>query len=681
MSPEQAKGKDADHSTDVWAFGCVLYEMLTGRAVFEGETLGEVLGAVFKSEPDWSRLPAEVPQSLRRLLRRCLQKDRHRRLRSIGDAILELEEQDSAVPDSAPKRSRRARVAWLSLGLLTLFSAMVPAIYVRVPPDAANQVRFLIPTSPTGNPNNVSVSPDGSWISYTGSDSGTVRIFLRATDAITARALSGTEGAVGYFWSPDSRLIGFFAGGILKTIDVSQGTVQELSEFQTPARGGTWGADGTILFSAGGSIYRTSAAGGDPQRLLSAESSVRYSFPYFLPDGRRFLYLVRGDTEPAEGQIYVADLGSTTPIRLLAADSRAVYAKSGHLIFHRQGTLMAQEFDADSVTLTGDAVVLAENVSFNPNDGNAGFAVSDNGVLAYRVGGPATISAFTWFDRTGRQLGLVGSPDAYLTGFDLSPDQKQLAVGKIEPRTGNRDIWLLDLTRQGIQTRLTFDPSVEEDMVWSPDSSSIAFCSRRPAISDIFQKNASGVGEETLLVNSPEEDYVEDWSRDGRYIAFLNQNGRSINVLPLFGDKRPFTFIESPFFKDEPHFSFDGKWMAYGSAESGTWEVYVTSFPQGDQKRLISVGGGGTPRWRQDGRELYYLGPDGRLMAVDIRIDGNRIDSGIPRVLFDTGLMPNPIWDHYAVTPDGQRFLLQIPTETEVPPITAVINWQRSLTR
>jgi WD40 repeat protein len=363
----------------------------------------------------------------------------------------------------------------------------------------------------------------------------------------------------------------------------------------------------------------------------------------------------------------------------LASETRAAYADPGVVLFQRQGILFAQEFDASNASLTGEPVRVAEDVFVNSTTGRAGFAVSRTGTLIYRNAGGAGLRRFVWFDRTGKQLGAVGEVGPYGTAFDLSPDGNQIAVSRYDPATNNNDIWLMDLARGGVITRFTFDPAGEGDVIWAPDGTRIVFSSNRKGNTDIFEKKASGIGEELPIVASAEDDRIQDWSKDGRYLVYLNPNGKAIRILPLFGDRKPFTFVESPYDKDKPHFSFDGKWLAYDSTESGTWQIYAASFPAADQKRLISTGGGVVPRWRRDGKELYYLAPDGKLMAVDIK-PGEKLDSGIPHALFDTGLTaPAPAVDQYAVTPDGQRFLVQLPVDTEAPPITVIVNWTASL--
>jgi len=372
--------------------------------------------------------------------------------------------------------------------------------------------------------------------------------------------------------------------------------------------------------------------------------------------------------------IYVGSLDSGEKKRLLTANSHAAYVEPGYLLFQREGTLFAQSFDAKSLELAGKPDSVADNLLLD-NFRLAAFDVSSKGVLICRAAkGPAE-SQFVWVDRNGKQIGLAGDPGMYLTNFALSPDGKQIAAVKEDPATLNRDIWLLEWARN-VPTRITFDPAIEDALIWSPDGLRIAFSAVRNGNADIFEMKASGIGEKTLILGSAKDEWISDWSKDDRYIAYTFGTADSeIYFLPLFGERKPLPLIQSISGQGDARFSFNGKWVAYQSSESGKNQIYVNSFPVADQKRQISDNGGAHPEWREDGKEAYYLSPDGKMMAVDIRGD-RKIESSTPRVLFETNLSVDLNKDQYAVTPDGQRFLLLKPlAETRLTPITVILNW------
>jgi len=352
----------------------------------------------------------------------------------------------------------------------------------------------------------------------------------------------------------------------------------------------------------------------------------------------------------------------------------AVYAEPGYLLFQREGTLWAQPFDAKKLTLSGQSVSIAENLLIHAYSGSAVFDISQDGLLIYRCAAVQSGSQFVWFDRTGKQLGPAGEPAmTYLPQFDLSPDGKRIAVSRFDAAMKNADIWLLEYERN-VATRLTFDPTYHGSVVWSPDGLRVGISSMRKGRWDISIKDVNGTREETLLSEAAGDKWMKDWSKDGRYIAYGSSTG-GIYALPLFGDRKPFPIVQSSSNMNQPIFSYDGKWLAFDSDESNTWQIYVVSFPATDQKRQISTISGAQPRWRRDGKELYYLTLDGKMMAVDIKADA-KIEPGIPHTLFNTGLVVDPTNPQYAVTPDGQRFLLlKSLTEATPIPITVAINW------
>jgi WD40 repeat protein len=405
--------------------------------------------------------------------------------------------------------------------------------------------------------------------------------------------------------------------------------------------------------------------------------------PSFLPDGNHFLYLA-WSTQQASRAIYVGSLESDTTVKLFDSQSKAEYAAPGYLLFHRGGALFAQPFDARKLALTGTVVRIADEIAYDVLSAEAAFSVSDNERLVYYAGGgPAMRREFVWFDHMGRREGTAGNPGLYTTNFDLSPDGTRIAVAQRNPENSQYDVWVIDWARK-TPARFTFDPalSANGNVVWSPDGLHIAFSSERRGNRDIFEKKAGGSVETPLLATSNDE-WPEDWSKDGRYLAYGSNAGNGafgdLHALPLFGDRKPIPVALSPFSEDEPRFSFDGKWLAYNSNESGTTQVYVVSFPATDQKRQISTAGGVQPRWRRDDKELYYLALDGAMMAVEFRA-GPTVESGSPRALFNTGLDADQARDQFAVRPDGQRFLIQLPAqEGSAMPVTVVMNWTAAL--
>ncbi len=710
MSPEQAKGKAVDKRTDIWAFGAVLYELLTGKAAFQGEDVGDILAAVVRSEPDWQALPVATPLKVRDLLRRCLQKDKRLRLRDAGDAQIEMEEALTA-PAATPVNGAelRPKPAWVQKLLFAIsavfFLTTIILVSMRVydyrSPSESAAVRFLVSapdktsfesgvgagtTGYTGG----SISPDGRRLAFTAKDeSGKVMLWVRALDTLAAQPLQGTDGAALPFWSPDSRTVGFFGQGKLKKIDVGGGPPQTLTEAPN-ARGGSWTRDGVIVFAASnsGPLSRVSSAGGAAEAATKlSQQQTSHRFPSFLPDGKRFLYFVGGTGENAG--VFIGSLDSLDGQRLLAADSAAVYAPPGYLLFVRQGTLLAQAFDGKKLQLSGEAVPIAEQVAF---DGpGAAFSASESGELTYRTGAGAPNLRLTWVDRSGKLIESVGAPGAYL-GPDLSPDGKRIAVHRHDGAGG--DVWLVDAAG-GKTSRLTFDASQENaSPIWSPDGSRIVFGSRRNGKWGLYQKLSNGTGSEELLVESDLVKSPMSWSADGKIILYMvldPKTNADVWALPLTGDRKPFPILQTPFVESHPQISPDGKWFAYSSDETGRREIYVQSFPPGAGKWQISSNGGFYARWRRDGKELIYMESlsRGKLVSVGVNSTGTSLEFSAPRPLFDSGYVNLSFghtgnWSTYAVSADGQRFLIPrtesgLAGELNNAPITVVLNWTAGL--
>lgn len=522
------------------------------------------------------------------------------------------------------------------------------------------------------------ISPDGFQVAFTARDSsGKALLWVRALDSPAPRALPGTEDAMYPFWSPDSRFIGFFAGGKLKRIEASGGPALALCD-AGDGRGGTWNKDGMILFEPHfrEPLFRVPATGGKAAPATKFDESRKettHRFPAFLPDGTHFLYLAGSHSVGTESElhaIYLGSLDGKPPRHLVNARSKPLYA-AGHLLFVRQKTLMAQPFDAKSGALSGEAFPVVGNVQEDPGFFTAVFSVSDNGVLVYQEeGGTVDQHQFTWFDRTGKHLQAVG-PKGNIWNPRLSHDGRRVAFGQGDPG----DLWLEDLSRH-VTTRLTFDPSDENSPAWSPDDARIFFMSQRSGGGDIYQKAASGTGADELLFSSSALKNPTSASPDGRYLLFDALNPKTkwdVEALSL-PDRKVTPFLHSEFDENEGDFSPDGHWIAYASNESGRYEVYVQPFPGPGGKWQVSTAGGVTPVWRRDGKELFYVAPDRKLMAVAVRT-GAAFEPETARPLFEARIRNDPS-RHYDASADGQRFLLNMPLGEETsPPITLIQNW------
>ena len=709
MAPEQARGKPVDKRADIWAFGAVLWEMITGRRLFEGETITDVLTSVLHKEPDWN----QVPRKVQRLLRSCLERDPRKRLQDIGDARLLMEGEAAAAPATAPPASIHtvsfalgSRMAWGAVALLFLLLAPLAWIHFREHAPVPEPVRFQITLPEKLGLKFLALSPDGRHLAFSGAASdGVDHLWLRSLDTLEARVLPETENGGSPFWSPDSRYIAFTDGGKLKKIDVSGGAPPiTLCEINGNAGLGTWSKDNVIVFGAranGGGLRRVSGNGGTAVEITAVDAKRQessHSFPQFLPDGKHFVY-TRLSSDPELAGLYTASLDTkpTDPPskRLEFSRQGAVYVSSakpdtGQLLFVRDSTLMAQPFDAGALELSGDPAPVAEQIGLF--GASAWFSASGNGILAYRTGGNMQ-RQLTWFDRKGEVLGHVGEPALY-SEVELSPDGKRAAL--YQP-SDQFDIWLFDLAR-GAKTRFTFTPRFERYPIWSPDGSQIAYCAGNSNNTDIgiYRKASSGAGEQELLLKTGQINCPQDWSHDGKYLlyAVAERNKVDLWVLPMTvkpSDAKPILYLTSQFNQLQARFSPDGRWVAYESNESGKNEVYVRPFNPGggsvagDGKWMISNGNGMQPRWRRDGKQILYWNSTGKLMAVDVDTSGSSIKAGIPMPLFDlpiggpgTGGLTN-LWD---LTPDGGQIL----ASTEIgsaatTPITIVLNWQSVLTK
>jgi Tol biopolymer transport system component len=708
MSPEQTRGQAVDKRADIWSFGCVLFEMLAGRRPFPGQTISETVAAIIGDEPDWAALPADLPPRVSWLVRRCLEKDPRRRLHDIADARIELEEEGrgapmaGATPASTANRTRET-LAWIAAGLP--FAGLIAVLVLGRGRSAGDAEVATYNTSivlqdglrsslasPAGR---FALSPDGRRLAIVATDAdGRTMLWIRPLDTIVAQPLAGTEGATFPFWSPDSRFIAFVSQNRLKKIEVAGGPPVTLCDADIAAPG-AWNRDNVILFTPRGSspLFRVSASGGEPTpvtTLDAAAGDAQHWYPSFLPDGRHFLYFVvgskqRGMTDPRA--INIGSLDPGEPSReLIAGGSNARYA-NGHIVYLREGTLVAHAFDAERLELRGEPVPLVEDVQIAGagSTGVAGaFSLSDTGLLAYQTGF-AVRSQLAWFDRSGARIGTLGDQADY-ADVSLSPDDSRAAVSILDPSLASRDVWLYDIAR-GTRERFTFDRGDDFAPIWArPGGDRLVFSSRRSGAIHLYEKPVRGGGAETLLLQDPLGKFASHWSADGRFIAYIGGGGIIVRsdvwVLPLTGDRKPYPFIDSTFVESQGQFSPDGRWMAYMSNESGRQEVYVRPFPGPGDKWLVSTAGGGWPRWRRDGRELFYLARDGNLMAVSVNGAGSSFVVGEGRPLFNVRMRPMVRLDAYSydVTADAQRFLINTFVEEASPPaITLVVNWPRTV--
>ena len=693
MSPEQAKGRAVDKRTDIFAFGALLYEMLTGHPAFEGEDVGEILARVIEREPDWSKLPPKLPGRITELLKRCLEKDPRKRRRDAADVRIDIEQagtEPEAVPlpsgEGAPKG--RVRAAWFAATLATAAAVALAIPYFRSAPPAPPETRLEINTPATTDPASFALSPDGRQIVFVASGDGAPRLWLRSLATTGAQPLAGTEGAVYPFWSPDSRSVGFFAGSSLRRLDIGGGAPQTVAIGHV-GRGGTWNADGVILFGSNGTpLFRVPATGGEPVAVTTLDRQTSHRFPSFLPDGRQFLFYAQGTPETTG--IYLGALDSAETRRLTAADAAGVYLSSvdgldgvdgGWLLSVRGGTLLAQRLDLEQKALTGDPATLADPVAFDAATFASAVSVSAAGLLAYREGG-TNRRQLAWFDRSGKAMGAMGAPDENdLRTVALSPDGQRVATHRTVQ--ANTDIWLLDATRT---TRFTFDAGTDTFATWSPDGRWITFTSNRTGksgVRDLYRKPSNSAGNEELFFESAEDKSPQSWSNDGRFLIYIAAASAGASgdlmVLPITGERKPFVFLKTSFDERSPQFSPDGRWVAYQSNESGINQIYVRPFPGPGGQWQISTAGGVQPRWGRDGRELYYIAPDGKLMAVLTAVKDNAIEPGTPIVLFQTR-----IWgggrnannrQQYDVARDG-RFLINTVLDDSSSSITLLMNWK-----
>jgi len=693
MPPEQAKGKAVDKRADIWSFGVVLYELLTGERLFKGEDVSDTLAQVLTKEPDLGN----VPPKARKLLSRCLEKDPKKRLRDIGEAAYLLDDAPATAP-SAPRHT--SWLPWCIAAFLLL--ALMPAniLHFRETPPVQKSVRFEILPPEKSQFLMFKLSPDGKYLAFVTVGGTQVGLWLRALDSAEARLLPGTEGATYPFWSPDSANLGFFAQGKLKRMALSGGPAVTICDAAN-GRGAAWNADGVIIFAPdlNTPLQRVADTGSTPVPVYKDSSARR--FPEFLPDGKHFLY---SDLSPDSAGLWVGSLDGAASVRLSKDVTTAAYVSGvsgGYILFRRDNTLMAQAFDPGTLKVSGGVIPVAERIGPMVNTGSSAFSASPDGTLAFRPGSAfGGISELVWLDHSGKRVSVVTKPDTILSP-SLSPDGKTVAfTNSVQNNLGN--IWLQDLIR-GSLSRFTFEANAGFP-VWSPDGSHVAYSSSAMQASDfrLYQKPANGAGQAELILKGGVNTFVTDWSRDGKFLAFsqtAEKSGNDLWLLPMEGASKPVSLLRTSFNEQQGQFSPDGKWVSYTSDESGVLQVYVIAMPAtpfaaeagtgaaagagGGGKFQISTAGGTQPRWSRDGKELFYVEGGQRLMAVPVKT-GSAFKASAPHLLFETAFGSVAQFAFtYQPSADGQRFLVNVTAGGEgaasAPPITIVTNWQAGL--
>jgi len=690
MSPEQARGETTDPRADVWAFGCVVGEMLSGQKTFAGQTPSDVIAAVLATEPAWDRLPPATPDAVRRMLRRCLEKDPARRLHNIADARIEIDDVlRGPVGEDETQASRLMwwRVAFVG-GMVAIAAAVVVlGLFVRDWRESgAAATRLSISTPGFISPQlSAVVSPDGRRVAFVSTaGSGRLALWIRAFDDLDARVVPGSEDAAHPFWSPDGRFIAFQADGKVKVAEVSGASAVRVVADPSIRGGGAWSRTGQILFARSDGLAVVAASGGTASIVTASDpNGCRAQWPSFLPDGRRFLFFCTGRSD--QRGVYVGSLDSKEK-KLIAADALKASYASGYLFTVRGETLTAQPFDLDRLAVAGDPMPIANGIWTAPGAGQASFSVSNQGVLAY-VNAAVSKAQFAWFDRAGRLQGRVGDGDRSFATPQLSPDARRLLVA--QGPTAADHVWVMDASGTGA-SRLTFGAGRDYSPVWSPDATRFAYLSTGPRGVRVMVKHADGSGVEEEVVTVDRLVALTAWSPDGRYLVYTASGSHSLSdlwTLSLVGEKRTMPFLQSSFNKTQAQISPDGHWIAYTSYESGSDEVYVESFPTPGHKQQVSIKGGVQPRWRRDGKELFYLASNGQLMAMPVE-SGDTFTHGDPTSLFKTSVIPHGsqsigLDTFYDASPDGQRFLCAIPSASDesFAPITVVLNWPALLKR
>ena len=711
MSPEQLRGQPVDTRTDIFSFGTVLYEMLSGRKAFQRDSTADTISAILREDPpDLSETNSSVNSGLERIVRRCLEKNREERFQSASDLAFALESlsgidrsgQINAVQtvdkDTGRLGTIRSLLPWALAGVLFLTAAGFAWLYLRRAEPTQPVMRFtLTPPEKSGFGESLALSPDGSRLVYVViSDKGESSLWVRHIASPEPQQVAGTDGAEFPFWSPDGHSVGFFAGSKLKRVDVNGGPVQVIAECSTDPRGGTWTPDGSIIFTPGTGtpLYKVAAGGGTPIAITQIDESRgenSHRWPWVLPDGRHYLYFVRGGAKDNEG-VALGTLDSSERKMLFPSKVAAIYArpdgasKYGRVLTVRDGSLIAQSFDESKLSLVGEPSTVAQDVRSYPTEVGPTAAllvsVSNTGGLVYRTGGTA-LANIAWADRSGKQSDPISPPGLYHEPM-ISPDGKRVVVSRFDGN--NQDLWIFDTSRN-VFTRFTFDPATEGSAIWAHNGTEIIYSSTRTGKSGIFRKSANGLGGEEMLYSSAGNSYPDAVSPDGKFLLFETDNGAAtkfdLMLLPLEGaDRTPLPLVQSEFQESHAQFSPDGRWFSYVSDSSGRAEVYVRSFGNTGGQWQISTNGGDQPMWNPKAKEICYVGFDRSLYSVRYE-DGQTFQPGAPELLFQSRLPPTGIADernNYLITPDGSRFMMiNLVDVSRSSPIVMVLNWTNEL--